>query len=123
MIDVLRRGPKQKKRIALLIGRADEVKENKFISFRSLIKENWQLRLQQERSTRRKGKRLKDSIFLFEAPIVLRLPIFFAVGRGVDRRLVGFLALRPPTSDSVRIRVSPTLETSGANESTFFFGD
>ena len=48
---------------------------------------------------------------------------FFAVGRGGDGRLVGFLALRPPTSDSVRIRVSPKWETSGANESTFFFGD
>ena len=35
-------------------------------------------------------------------------PLFFAVGCGGDGRLVGFLALRPPTSDSVRILVSPT---------------
>ena len=65
----------------------------------------------------------KCPFFLFEAPIVLRLPNFFAVGRGGDGRLVGFLALKPPTSYSVRIRVSPKWETSGANESTFFFGD
>ena len=48
---------------------------------------------------------------------------FFAVGRGGDGCLVGFLALRPPTSDSVRNRVSTTRETSGVIESTFFFGD
>ena len=56
--------------------------------------------------------------FLSPSPTLL-----FTVGCGGDWRLVGFLALRPPTSDSVRIRVSPKWETSGANESTFFFGD